>query len=186
MLLLPGYFSRRGGILDVWPPAEKYPVRLDFFGDEIETIRSFDPATQRTFKNRTEVLVTPAREILPGWAIGLDFEGKDIGEFYLPLIHPGRSSLLDYLPKETLILLDDLDHIQAAADEIEEQAVKLRQSSIQEELLDEDFPIPYFPLVGIGRQPFRIHKTGAGIWAKRTGIRAGRSFFRLAKDLPAA
>ena len=63
----------------------------------------------------------------------------------MPLIHPGRSSLLDYLPKETLILLDDLDHIQAAADEIEEQAVKLRQSSIQEELLDEDFPIPYFP-----------------------------------------
>ncbi len=38
-VLEPGQFSKRGGILDVWPPAEKLPIRLDFFGDEIETIR---------------------------------------------------------------------------------------------------------------------------------------------------
>src|SRR5919109_1760710 len=47
-VLEPGQFSRRGGIMDVWTPAESLPVRLDFFGDEIETIRRFDPATQRT------------------------------------------------------------------------------------------------------------------------------------------
>ena len=43
-VLEPGQFSKRGGILDVWPPAEKLPIRLDFFGDEIETIRQFDPS----------------------------------------------------------------------------------------------------------------------------------------------
>ena len=43
-------FSRRGGIVDVWPPADKLPYRLDFFGDEIESIRRFDPASQRTIE----------------------------------------------------------------------------------------------------------------------------------------
>ena len=46
-----GQFSTRGGILDVWPAAEPYPVRLEFFGDEIDTLRRFDPATQRTVRN---------------------------------------------------------------------------------------------------------------------------------------
>jgi transcription-repair coupling factor (superfamily II helicase) len=43
-----GQFSRRGGILDVWAPGEAMPVRIEFFGDEIDTMRAFDPATQRT------------------------------------------------------------------------------------------------------------------------------------------
>ena len=47
-VLEPGQFSSRGGILDIWPTAETQPVRLDFFGDEIETIRKFVPASQRT------------------------------------------------------------------------------------------------------------------------------------------
>ena len=47
-VLEPGQFSHRGGLLDVWPATQPYPVRLDFFGNDIETIRQFDPATQRT------------------------------------------------------------------------------------------------------------------------------------------
>ena len=62
-VLEPGQFSKRGGIIDVWAPAEKLPVRLDFFGDEIETIRRFDPASQRTVENLESILVTPARRI---------------------------------------------------------------------------------------------------------------------------
>ena len=50
-VLEPGQFSRRGGLLDLWTPAEKLPVRLDFFGDEIESVRKFDPASQRTIEN---------------------------------------------------------------------------------------------------------------------------------------
>src|SRR5512142_727776 len=63
-VLEPGQFSRRGGIMDVWPPAEKLPVRLDFFGDEIETIRRFDPATQRTVEKLESILITPARDYI--------------------------------------------------------------------------------------------------------------------------
>ena len=57
-----GQFSRRGGILDLWPPAESQPVRVEFFGDEIDTLRRFDPATQRTITSLEKVLLTPARE----------------------------------------------------------------------------------------------------------------------------
>jgi len=63
-VLEPGQFSHRGGLLDVWPPVEPYPVRLDFFGDEIETIRRFDPASQRTVEKLDSILITPAREFL--------------------------------------------------------------------------------------------------------------------------
>jgi transcription-repair coupling factor (superfamily II helicase) len=50
-VLEPGQFSHRGGLLDVWPSIEMNPVRLDFFGDEIETIRSFDPPHSARLKN---------------------------------------------------------------------------------------------------------------------------------------
>ena len=45
---MPGQFTRRGGILDVYSPEADRPVRIEFFGDEIETIRKFDPETQRS------------------------------------------------------------------------------------------------------------------------------------------
>ena len=45
---MPGQFTRRGGILDVYSPESDRPVRIEFFGDEIETIRKFDPETQRS------------------------------------------------------------------------------------------------------------------------------------------
>ena len=71
-MLEPGQFSHRGGILDVWTPSEPDPARLEFFGDEIDTIRAFNPATQRTTRNLNELLVTPAREVLPGKAAGIE------------------------------------------------------------------------------------------------------------------
>jgi len=140
----PGQFSRRGGILDVWAMAEGYPVRLEFFGDEIDTMRRFDPASQRTVQNLTQLFITPAREVLPGKAQALDIPHlQDLGEYYLPLAHPAVASLLDYLPSQALVLVDDLDLLRTTASEVEEQSVKLRQDSIAEGTLPEDFPIPY-------------------------------------------
>jgi len=145
IVLESGQFSRRGGLLDIWPPAEPLPIRLDFFGDEIDTIRRFDPASQRTAQTLDSVLVTPAREVLPGYAADLDrdFQGVELNEWYLPLLHPAHASLLDYLPRGALVLLDDLDQIQMVANEIEEQALKLRADSLREGLLEENFPVPY-------------------------------------------
>jgi transcription-repair coupling factor (superfamily II helicase) len=143
LVVEPGQFSRRGGILDVWPAAEPYPVRLDFFGDEIDTCRRFEPASQRTVQSVEQILITPAREFLPGKATGLNLEGHELSEYYLPLIHPAVASLLDYLPQNALVMIDDLDRLQTAAGEIEEQSVRLRQDSITEGTLPADFPIPY-------------------------------------------
>jgi transcription-repair coupling factor (superfamily II helicase) len=63
-VVAPGQFARRGGILDIWNSADTQPVRLDFFGDEIDTLRRFDPATQRTIQALQRLQVTPAREYM--------------------------------------------------------------------------------------------------------------------------
>ena len=138
-----GQFSRRGGILDVWTPAEPFPVRIEFFGDEIDTLRQFDPGSQRTIRPLDEVLVTPARELLPGKADDAIPEGQDVDEFFIPVVHPTPSTLLDYLPRQTLIMVDNLANLASFGEEIEEQAVKLRAESITEWTIPADFPIPY-------------------------------------------
>lgn len=60
----PGEFSRRGGILDVFPSTLEVPVRIELFGDEVESIRVFDVATQRSVSRREQVMIAPAREVL--------------------------------------------------------------------------------------------------------------------------
>ena len=153
-VLEPGQFSHRGGILDVWPPPDSGPVRLEMFGDEIDTIRSFDPATQRTTRALQDLAITPAREVLPGKAAGIPLPalaalpptekpGAEIDEFYLPVVHAQHASLLDYLPQRALVLVDDLDMLRTMASEVEEQAVRLRRESISEGTLPDDFPVPY-------------------------------------------
>ena len=140
-VLESGQFSKRGGILDVWPPAEKLPIRLDFFGDEIETIRQFDPASQRTVEKLNSILITPAREFI---AVGNDQPPEtEFSEFHTPLLHQQPASLLNYLPSKALVLIDDLSVVESMVAEVEEQAVKLRQESLDEGLLSPDFPIPY-------------------------------------------
>src|SRR5580700_477530 len=59
---MPGQFTRRGGILDVYPPDADRPVRIEFFGDEIETIRKFDPETQRSQSGLDEAQLLPLTE----------------------------------------------------------------------------------------------------------------------------
>ena len=58
----PGEFARRGGILDVFPYAGSYPVRIDFFGDEIDGLREFDPQTQRSVSRLTTARLVPNLE----------------------------------------------------------------------------------------------------------------------------
>ena len=59
-----GEFARRGGILDLFPPSAALPIRLEFFGDEIDSIRAFDPADQRTVRAVDAVVLLPATEFL--------------------------------------------------------------------------------------------------------------------------
>ena len=59
-----GEFARRGGLVDVFPPSAALPVRLEFFGDEIDSIRAFDPTDQRSVGTAGEVVLLPATEFL--------------------------------------------------------------------------------------------------------------------------
>jgi transcription-repair coupling factor (superfamily II helicase) len=126
-------------------------VRLEFFGDEIETMRRFDPASQRTVKttNAAEagrLLITPAREFLTRPEIEDPQAERSHSEFDIPLLHPIPASLLDYLPREALVVLDDRQALEDAVTEVEQQAVTMRQDFIKEGTLPEDFPIPYLTL----------------------------------------
>ena len=84
-----GQFSLRGGILDVYPFGVGYPYRIEFFGDEIESIRRFDVNTQRSLDSCEEAWVLPAREVLLGSLFYKDYlqhiEAADAGEALSPL-----------------------------------------------------------------------------------------------------
>jgi transcription-repair coupling factor (superfamily II helicase) len=139
-----GQFSRRGGILDVWAPGEPMPVRIEFFGDEIDTMRAFDPATQRTVQKLESFIITPAREILPLAADKAGLPLKDLTEFLLPVAHPFGGSLLDFLPDDALITLDGQEFILAAVTDIEEESLSRREDAVKAGEIDAAFPVPFF------------------------------------------
>ncbi len=148
----PGQVARRGGILDIWIPAEPQPVRIDFFGDEIDSLRRFDPSTQRTVQRLEKLQITPAREYLvtPETAEKarlLAVEGPDgapvFHEFLIPIFHAQPASLLDYLPRLSLVLLDDAALLRDTVQEVEEQSLGLKRDYAADGLLPADFPAPY-------------------------------------------
>jgi len=147
-VVAPNQIARRGGILDIWPPAETLPVRLEFFGNEIETLRRFDPGTQRSLqqnnkKNQDHVQVTPAREYICSSKNSPTHGIAKCSEFYIPLLHKNTASLLDYLPENGLIVIYDRQTLEDTVYDIEEQALGLRQEYIQNDNLNQDYPIPY-------------------------------------------
>ncbi|NOY82824.1 MAG: transcription-repair coupling factor [Kiritimatiellaeota bacterium] len=105
---LPGEFSRRGGgILDVFSPAERQPVRLEFFGNRLESMRRFDPETQRSVGATDSLTVVPRGEVVltpdakNGTACFLDYAGPDAA---LVIAHPGliRGHLERFAPGDAL------------------------------------------------------------------------------------
>lgn len=59
-----GQFSVRGGILDIFPPTEEFPFRIEFFGDDVDSIRIFDPLTQKSLDKVEKITISPAREFI--------------------------------------------------------------------------------------------------------------------------
>jgi len=139
-----GQFSKRGGLMDIWPMNYEHPIRVDFFGEEIETIRSFDPATQRTIDSIEEIFIPPANEAIKVFANGDQQDPLDRNpEFNIPRLYGANASLLDYLPKGTVILIDNSASVTVTAEEIEEQAVKIRAEAIETGSIETYFPVPY-------------------------------------------
>jgi transcription-repair coupling factor (superfamily II helicase) len=170
---VPGAMSHRGGIIDVYPPSNELPVRIEFFGDTIDSIRLFDPSSQRSVEKVTSVFVSPATELLSPRLMarsdlekvlrGLDLSGctaeikqqfeQEIEamlegqqphevQFYASLFNMG--CLLDYLPPDTLVILDESQGIQNAVSELSKEAERLRSEKLERGELPRDFPVPYF------------------------------------------
>lgn len=125
-----GEFAVRGGLVDLWPAATENPVRIDLFGDDVETIKEFDPVTQRSEKTLQSLSLNPATEIpldqasiarfrseyrsLFGTVTGTDplyeavSEGRRINgmEHWQPLFFENMGTIFDYVPDAVM----SLDH----------------------------------------------------------------------------
>ncbi len=80
---MPGQFAVRGDILDVWPLVEEHPVRIEFFGDEVDSIRAFDAETQRSVEELKEVCVRPANDRTGTTGPFLSWFDKEETQFFL-------------------------------------------------------------------------------------------------------
>ncbi len=127
-----GDYAIRGGVVDVWPADAESPVRLDFFGDTIESVRAFDPETQRTSRQLKAARFTPVSEIALDEAAVSRFRsgflkrfgggvandpvyetvsagGRPAGaEHWLPLFHEALDTVFDYVGEGALVGLDAL------------------------------------------------------------------------------
>ncbi|MFU8779902.1 MAG: CarD family transcriptional regulator, partial [Kiritimatiellia bacterium] len=99
-VLEKGQYAGRGGILDVWPADTDFPLRLEWFGDEIESLRFFDPITQRTVEKTATVLLSPLQDI----------EGA-------------TGTLLDHIPDAAAIIWYDYQHAMESMDTENESPV---------------------------------------------------------------
>jgi transcription-repair coupling factor (superfamily II helicase) len=150
-----GQFSQRGGLMDIWPVSSDNPLRVDFFGDEIESIRAFDPASQRSAEKVLEILIPPASEAIAEQLAGDQVVAK-FPEFSIPRIYPMPATLLDYLSKDTIVLIDNAASVRVTAEEIEDQAVKMRLEQISNGSINQDFPLPYVTWSDISDQLSRF------------------------------
>ena len=134
----PGDYAIRGGIVDIYPPGPGGPIRLDFFGDQLDSARRFDPVSQRTVEKLSAVDFAPVSEVILDEAAitrfrqtyriefgagGSDdplYEAVSAGrkhqgmEHWLPFFHDRLETLFDYLPQATVTLDDQVDAMRAA------------------------------------------------------------------------
>ncbi len=108
-----GEIAMRGGIVDIFPPTSPWPVRLEFFGDELESLRYFDPLTQISREEITGVTLPPAGEL------GILRDGSQKSEVGGQIT--GISTLLDHLPSETIFLLCEAEQLATVADDYAKQ-----------------------------------------------------------------
>ncbi|MCS7190824.1 MAG: hypothetical protein NZ843_04400 [Fimbriimonadales bacterium] len=152
---LPGQFARRGGIVDVFPMGAELPLRVEFWGDEITSLRVFEPASQRSIRQVKYAVIPPAREVPMGneavaeriraeWEAliaqqpaalqpelrqRLDDDLRPLRqgapfdrlELYLPWLLTDRACLLDYLPSEGWLILDEPLMLNTAYDRLLEE-----------------------------------------------------------------
>ncbi len=147
-----GTFAVRGAVIDVFPPVYRHPVRIELFGDEVESIRLYDAGTQRTLRPLDAVHIHPVREtiatpgsdprakilaaadaaVFPSSKTRRLLEQVDEGELFFgieslaPAFHARMVPLFDYLPAGGLCVVEDPD---AVLEEARRQASRLREAA---------------------------------------------------------
>ena len=167
----PGSFSHRGGILDVFPTGSEWPLRIELWDDEIDTIRYFDPVSQRSIRPADEIRLAPAREQLPGLAHqqtmessieALDYAkcGNEVRDrmaeelsvlssapnpetlsFYNGLVN--QAHLMEYIGTNGLVVLERYGRVEAEALELEERFERMREAREDRGELPVNFPSPH-------------------------------------------
>jgi transcription-repair coupling factor (superfamily II helicase) len=140
-----GQWSRRGDIVDIFPVSSELPVRLEWFGDDIEKIREFDPGTQRSALDKVDQIILPPTSFAPIVKESLQSKiklklknekQKDEEELfsdeleegvrrYLGLAFEQPASLLDYLPENTVLAIDEPEQCHGMSDRWVETAQEL-------------------------------------------------------------
>ena len=165
-----GQAGRRGGIIDVFPPTREQPLRIEFLGDRVESLRSFDPDTQRSLHILESAVIGPAREMLQPasdlepFAGELDFSRcqhetysrfqDELGQlragaafdgdfFYVPFLAAG--SLLDHLPAEGILIVDEPADLAAALEEHDARSQEVRADLEDRGELPRGLPLPHQP-----------------------------------------
>ncbi|SFR17874.1 transcription-repair coupling factor [Poseidonocella sedimentorum] len=164
----PGDYAVRGGIIDIYPPGDLGPVRLDLFGDVLDGARRFDPGTQRTTEKLDVVELAPVSEVILDdaaitrfrqnyriefGAAGTDdplYEAVSAGrkysgiEHWLPFFHERLETLFDYVPQASITLDDQLTPSRLARwDAVTDQYETRRHALTQKGRLDSVYkPVP--------------------------------------------
>ena len=148
-----GDYSVRGGVIDIFSPLYPLPVRLEFWGDRLESIRQFDPMSQRSQHSLDEMILLPASEIimdqpnvqrarsmgrLPGSEPGTRFPGQEawVNHFY-----PHLDTLFHYLPKNGIIALFDPYRLESEVQKADKRFQK-DQERFREESAQKGAPFP--------------------------------------------
>ncbi len=164
----PGFVSRRGGIVDIFPVGADYPARVELWGDEVDSIRLFDPSTQRSTDTVQSIRIIPAHETLPGMTPREDLdrqmervdasncdaaqrerireelsqllEGNEVEDMNLYAGFFNVGSLTDYIPDDALIVQVRPGDVAAAAWDIEQRIHELRSTKEKRGELPLNFP----------------------------------------------
>lgn len=154
-----GTFAVRGGILDIFPPALPAPVRVEFFGDFVETIRTFDPLNQRSLHPLPELVLLPSREVIlmpssvQAFTTRLKRRGDELDipvvrrreileqvqndcypagvEFLQPLFHGPLETLFDYAGTRAVTVLVDPEGIEAAREGFATELAQAEQRALE-------------------------------------------------------
>ena len=164
----PGFVSRRGGIIDVFPVGAEYPARIELWGNDVDSLRTFDPATQRSVEIIESIEIIPANETLPAMTdrddldsqlaridvsncerehqervreeISLLMDGHDVEDLNMYAGFFNRGTLLDYAPPNALVAVLRPEESAEAARENEARADALRDAKETRGELPRGFP----------------------------------------------